>query len=569
MRPTLLLSPRAARRTALWERPPFRRRRSPYDDDEGFLEDDIDDEGAEEFYQQEQQPRGRSERTPRNDLDYYDDDDEEGIADDPYARYDEDGDDDEYFYEQDIDNSYVTPVPRVEWEEIEVPNQRSTPDDDDSYSTVYVLLPPSPPTMHPLPSAVLHFVGGTLFGSAPKVWYRSLLEDIVTSTQCAIVVTPLPVITPFNSKQMRGPLHHVSMAKRLQYQFQYAYETVLEDEYGMDAMKGIPIAGFGHSLGSRLLVVLATLMKDSRPSNEAETDEAPRRRQRSKRTLEYKAMILASFTNYGAAAGIPGISSLLKYRTKLDQKANGQQQATSSRDRSSPRRQSRQRRNTDWYDDDFDDDEDEEDLLEELSELWVGMKGAFQTQADRVKTVLTPQAEDLEFYPTPRALWKALEGNRETGEGSRYRIPQTLLIQFDQDDMDQSSKLASVLISNRRPSADTMATSKATSADDKDGTETTATAIPPVTTTDLKFARLRGTHLTPISTSTSKEEDLDRFRRRNKGMLQQWSSRSTKALWKVIQGRVTGGSIQGMTQEEALRDLRQSITRYIADVVTK
>ena len=77
----------------------------------------------------------------------------------------------------------------MEWEEVTVP------DSDGGETQVFVLLPPSPPSMHPLPSAVLHFVGGVLFGSAPKLFYRTLLESIVTHTQCAIVVTPLQCCT--------------------------------------------------------------------------------------------------------------------------------------------------------------------------------------------------------------------------------------------------------------------------------------------------------------------------------------------------------------------------------------
>jgi hypothetical protein len=137
----------------------------------------------------------------------------------------------------------------------------------------------------------------------------------------------------------------------------------------------------------------------------------------------------------------------------------------------------------------------------------------------------------LEFYPTPRALWKALNS-------SRYTIPQTLLVQFDRDDMDQSAKLATVL----------MASNSNSNNNNK---------------TDLKFARLRGTHLTPLSLSAGNTEQ--------EGFLQQWSLKSTRALWKAIQGKIVGGRPDGgnMSQEAALRDLRQSIVRYIADVVTK
>ena len=398
------------------------------------------------------------------------------------------------------------------------------------------------------------------------------------------------------------------MAKNLQHQFRYAFEQVLEDEYGRQAMKSVPIAGLGHSLGSRLLVVLATLMKydanvnnmtddnnDTSKETTRDEDDPTNRRQRRRRRdsedaantfqYQYKSMILVSFTNFGADAGIPGVTSLLKQRRRIDDKNSERRRRSKTTNRprdEEPRRQRRRRprnRGDDWYDDDDDDD----DLMEEWSELWSEFQGVFQDQADRVKTKLTPQAEDLEFYPTPRQLWAAVEGDAEKGQESRYRIPQTLLVQFDRDDMDQSAKLATALVaSNKAKTKADLAASVASNStsSDEDGTvataTTTATPIAPTTpVTDLKFARLRGTHLTPVTTSSSQQFDdtmINGYSSPNtKGLLREWSSKSTKAVWNAIQGRVVGGKAEGgnMSQDEALRDLRQTITRYIADVVTK
>ena len=584
---------------------PGRRRRRPVQPDGNFYNDDDDD------YEPREAPPFASSR-PRSSsrkVDYYDeekedddymyrDNDDDDDAYDPYATgsqkktkkkrdyYDDDG----YYYddendEEDYDdnpssnNSVMAPPPRIEWEEVQVPNLRTSRDDDSSsYSTAYVLLPPSPPSMHPKPSAVLHFVGGTMFGSAPKTFYRPLLEDIVTHTQCAIVVTPLPIITPLNVRQTLGPLHHVQMAKKLQHQFQYAFRQVLEDEYGgAEAMENVPIAGLGHSLGSRLLVVLATLMKDNHNNNEDDDDNDAfddRGRQRRRRPTnidyQYKSMILISFTNFGASAGIPGITSLLKQRRQIEERNQNRRQRTRRREKpkEEPVPRSRRRNNRDWYDDDDDDDDDDIDLLEDFSELWSSFRGIFQDQTDRVKTKLTPIAEDLEFYPTPRQLWKALEGDEE--RKSKYKVPQTLLIQFDRDDVDQSAKLATVLVSNNNVKTPTTTT---TSSVNGNSTSTTREPVPTMTTkTDLKFARLRGTHLTPVTT-TSSQIDNDALFSDDAGiMLREWSKKSTKAAWNAIQGRIVGGGkTEGgnLSQDEALRDLRQTITRYIADIVTK
>lgn len=343
-------------------------------------------------------------------------------------------------------------------------------------SEALVLLPPASVQR---PTAILHFVGGTFFGSAPKLWYRSLLEGLVRNTNCAIVVTPIPV-TLFKS-----PLQHMELCQKLQRSFSNAWNSVLEDEYGN--LEGIPLCGLGHSLGARLLVVLSTLQKNK-----------PRGRIPS-----YKSMVLISFTNYGASAGIPGVSALLKQSRRNEQtnQVSGERK----------RRRTAQRARQDWWDDDDDENEDDEEWEEILDDL----QNIFQEQAARVKTVLTPKSQDLEFFPSPDMLWKALK------EDQRYSIPETLIVQFDDDQVDQSSKLAQILLDTN--------------------------------STDVKFARLRGTHLSPVSVNDGE----------SRGWLE-LTSRASKTIWKVIRGRG-----KSKAQEASMRDVRQSIARYITDVVTK
>lgn len=103
----------------------------------------------------------------------------------------------------------------------------------------HVLLPP--PSVA-LPSCIIHFTGGTLFGSAPNLWYRQLLEDIVRHTQSAVVASSIPVTL------LQSPLQHVSLGKKIQRQFQTAWREVLLDEYGED-LENVPVCGMGHSLG--------------------------------------------------------------------------------------------------------------------------------------------------------------------------------------------------------------------------------------------------------------------------------------------------------------------------------
>jgi Protein of unknown function (DUF1350) len=317
-----------------------------------------------------------------------------------------------------------------------------------------------PPAYVSRPTAVIHFCGGTFFGSAPKLWYKNLLEGVVRATQCAIVATPIPVTL------FKNPLQHVQLSRTLQRQFQMAFVDILEDEYG--EIDDVPVVGMGHSLGARLMTVLATL---SQPKNSA--------------VSSYTSYILISFTNYGASASIPGVQSLLLERRKLD--------------RTSGRKNSY----TNWQ-------EGDDNEFDELM-------GEFQETISDVKDALTPRSEDLEFVPSPDQLWKALL------EDKRYTIPKTLLVQFDHDDVDQCPRLAEILMKTN--------------------------------STDIKYARLKGNHLTPVNVDDNDGQG---------GGWLQLPTRASKAVWKLIRG--SGKSTQ--EEGETLRDLRQSIARYITDVVT-
>jgi hypothetical protein len=276
-----------------------------------------------------------------------------------------------------------------------------------------------------------------------------------------VVATPIPVTL------LKNPLQHVQLSRKLRRMFQSAYTNILEDEYGHDVLKDIPIVGMGHSLGARLLVVLATLSD-------------------TKQTIpDYKSYILMSFTNYASAASIPGIQSLLNQSKRLE---DGEKPTSTS-----------ERKRSDYdYDDGYD---------EEWDELMKDLTGGLKEQAEKLKTALTPRSKELEFYPSPNQLWKALK------EDQRYNIPQTLIVQFDEDKVDQSPRLTDCLLES----------------------------------TDIKYCRLRGTHLTPVKAS-----DNDWF-----------PSQASQALWKLLTGK------QSHRTTDAFRDLRQSIARYITDVVAK
>ncbi len=339
-----------------------------------------------------------------------------------------------------------------------------------------VLLPPEAVER---PTAVLHFVGGTFFGSLPKVWYRSLLEGIVRNTQCAVIATPIPVTL------LKSPLHHISLSRKLRSSFEHAWTSVLEDEYG--DLSDVPLCGVGHSLGARLLVVMATLSQNKALGT----------------IPAFKSFILVSFTNFGAAAGIPGVSTLLRQSSTQERVS----QVTRERGK---RKNSRKIREEWWIDNNQKEDEDEEweGLIDDLQQL-------VKEQTARVRSALTPDAKDLEFFPSPDQLWKAIQ------DDSRYSVPQTLLVQFDNDAIDQSSRLAQILFATN--------------------------------SSEVHFARLRGAHLTPVSVDTVSDSGWFGL-----------SSKTSVAVWKAVKGRA-----KSRIQESSMRDLRRSICRYISDIVTK
>jgi hypothetical protein len=425
----------------------------------------------------------------RRNRDVYDEIEKDGT----YYYNNDDYDADEYNRGRsrtDTNRQRSTSESRPYWEEEYDPDWEQTEEGEDNLTletdviewekcptdagTAWVLLPPASVQC---PTAILHFCGGTFMGSAPHIWYRQLLHDLVRHTSCAVVATSIPVTL------QSSPLNHIQLAKKIQRQFHVAYRNVLQDEYG-DDLQQAPICGLGHSLGARLLVVLITL----NPKH------------------HFKSCILVSFTNFGAAAGIPGISQLYHQSVLAEKNRINEQQSMKSS-------QSKQRRRKEWsYNNDDDDDDDLILFLKELQDI-------VKEQTTKIQNALTPASNAFEFYPTPDQLWKAI---RQDG---RYTVNQTLVVQFDNDEVDQSSTLATAIKNY----------------------------------TSVKFARLRGTHLSPVSIGSSKNENLD-----NAPWLHQINSRVGRLLLKGLEGRKRARS-----ERETLLELRQSIARYITEVVTK
>jgi hypothetical protein len=490
--------------------------------DDYYKQNSKEEEGAEKNSRRRQRGGQEKQRTISSE-NYYEE--EEKQVDDYYDNNDQEEYDEERQerggYYRVVFNEEVDPSEtQIDWEVCY--------SDGGLKADALVLLPPASVER---PTAIIHFVGGTFFGSNPKIWYRSLLESIVRSTSTAIIVTPIPVTL------FKNPLQHIQLSQKIKRAFQNAWLTVLEDEYGEDALRDIPLCGLGHSLGARLLTVLTTA-DQNQPSmnnnnnNDNNNNNNDRKRRKSQERVPippYKSLCLVSFTNYGAKVGIPGVAALLK-QSKRGERNNAEQRSKFSSSNKNNRKKRR------YYDDEYDDEynNNDDDADEEWSELVEDLQETVTEQANRFRTAFTPKSKDLEFFPTPDQLWDAIKDDK------RYKVNNTLIVQFDNDPIDQSSKLAQILHETN--------------------------------SSDVKFARLRGTHLDPVSISTNSEEGDDNRNGQSQSQ-SQTSIASAGGAVAVGLGSLIEKTIKGNNKNRehkiAMRDLRQSIISYITDVVTK
>mmetsp|Transcript_5475 Transcript_5475/g.7241 ORF Transcript_5475/g.7241 Transcript_5475/m.7241 type:complete len:182 (-) Transcript_5475:11-556(-) len=129
---------------------------------------------------------------------------------------------------------------------------------------------------------------------------------------------------------------------------------------------------------------------------------------------------------------------------------------------------------------------------------------------------------------------------------------QNLLIQFDRDNMDQSSLVAKRLLSSPSPPSGSM---------NNDNNINDAA--------DVKFARLSGTHLTPISTTTSPSSDYDDGPLFST-IMNQLSSLTSKASFVDVamrEARSQGVTKSGKKREEEIEKLALCVSSYVNNVI--
>lgn len=422
----------------------------------------------------------------------------------------------------------------------------------ETYRSTSILFPP---LSSGRPKAVLHFVGGTFFGSYPKKFYGALLEDIATKCEAVVVATPIPVILPGKSlvnrleqwmfdeggsRRDRGkdgetnPLDHVYLAEYVQREFNNAYRDVILDEFFGDFvhdpevetfMKNTPIVGIGHSLGARIQAVSCS---HPHVSNRYLSMGKGKRLIRSGRD----GMVYLGFANWGASSSIPGLEQLER---TVKKKENAQQRKSQSRDRRGDgvgrqddvwaERSTRRRRSTRYGDESVNRrysryEAEDLDITDIFSDVVTGVaKGVNQ-----ISEALTPDANSLEFYPTPDELWEDLSPT--TNDIYRKACQNNLIVQFDQDPIDQGSRLTRTLLA-----------------------EVTDQPRP-----DIKFARLQGGHLTPVTL----QDGISKFL--PKGAMTLFSS-SYDFILQQFDDERTGKSTQKQRQEA--KDVANTVASYI------
>ncbi|KAL7508236.1 hypothetical protein ACHAXN_007751 [Cyclotella atomus] len=439
----------------------------------------------------------------------------------------------------------------------------------ENYGSTSILFPP--PSKANKPKAIIHFVGGTFFGSYPRKFYGKFLEDISAKCDAVIVATPIPLILPGKGLANRlgnwlfddslgdddwdrprrrstegdgelknNPLDHLHLAKVVQREFNSAYRDVILDEYCHDFtseemeefMKSVPIVGVGHSLGARIQAISC--------SHPETTKFLAMGKGRHLIRSGREGMVYLGFANWGASTSIPGVDTLektVRRRERSAQQVERNQRGVESREdvyenrgrRRNNELRRRYGRNYDRYS-----QYDAEDL--DLADIFGDVLSGVAKGAKQIGNALTPDADDLEFKPSPDELWDAMASSRE---GYSSNCKNTLIVQFDEDPIDQGPRLARTLlkVSNNTELHD-------------DDRHTNLVQ-------DVKFARLKGGHLTPVS-----------FR---DGIAKLLPSKALAVLTSssdyLVQQLGDETSKSSRRQQEELSDVVDTVASYIRDAI--
>ena len=362
-----------------------------------------------------------------------------------------------------------------------------------------------------------------------------------------------------------NPLDHLMLAETIQKEFNNVYRDVVLDEYcdihgGADEtndvedfMKSVPIIGMGHSLGARIQAISCSHPNISKRYLSMGKGN---RLIRSGR----EGMIYLGFANWGASSSIPGLETL--DRTVKKRKQHQQRKEEQSRRRRqegvgrrddvwNDRSRTRRRQRSSGYDEIIDENKrrrysryydryDAEDL--DLADVFGDVVSSVTKGAQQIGEALTPEAEDLEFTPTPNDLWDDLSApNGWYSQSSQSN----LIVQFDEDPIDQGSRLARTLLTAYEAESEKLNTTKSSGVEEDEPLH------------DVKFARLSGGHLTPVTLQEGIANILPR------GAVSLLSS-SYNFVLKQFDDERTGKSSQKQRRE--VQDVADTVASYIASL---
>jgi len=514
-----------------------------------------------------------------DDGDEYEDEEDDEEADDGYYEEYEDYYDDE---ENDMEEEEGYKQ-KCEWE---------------SFKGSDILLPSPPlqtnlknvdptkisPTGEIIPKAIIHFIGGTFVGALPpRVAYQSFLEGLAQyHGNIAIVATSIPISNESNQRKYKkyknsrrysrddenllsslkipsliSPFDHWEQVRIIRRNFNQSIRQVLYDEYqDRELVDSIPIIGIGHSLGGRLQILLHSHLEPSQDEDSIidETKKSKKIKRRRSNRRDVIGNVLISFNNYNAPRSVPlleeakglwktsrGLSERLfqlimggddfndydddDFEDYLESKRRRQRPPRRTSKRSRTKQSSR-------YDDMYEDEKNDNDIFKGLQEM---------------------TSNDLfEFDPSPEKLWdiigrsnfspcKSVNGMNHDNEKDSvsnekeeetlfsYTVPQNLLVQFDDDELDQCSELARRLVK-----ASTVESSSNSVNDLK---------------LDLKFARLKGNHLTPCTSPGDGNIFL--------------SDKDSNEMKEVKQNNKNYQGRKKMRRHQEIKDLIGSISTYV------
>ena len=371
-----------------------------------------------------------------------------------------------------------------------------------------------------MPRAIIHFIGGTFFGSYPLKFYSPLLEQIAQKSNSIVIATSVPITLSKN------PLNHYLLSKTIAQDFNRAYRDVIVDEYGSDVAEGMVLVGLGHSLGSRLHTIICTSKKLTRIG------------------FERAANVLLSFNNFSAVESVPGVKSLER----------GIQETLYGKNGSGSGRSARSKPRSDAFYDEYEIG---------LGDVVNAVSEGIQDQVSSIKTAITPDLDEtsLEFQPSPQQLWDGIRKN--------YDVDKTLVVQFDRDLIDQSSRLATTILEKESKKKDTEdrklhKNGEVSAGADESGSQN---EIGKDKDKDNDKEREHQQSRSDFSRSKSTSKGNDDEKAGSQENNKHESDNNDGSMKDIRFARLQGVHLSPVQDEDILLDLSSSIARYITDIV--